>query len=267
MKVDAESPADSHATTRDRPDGERFQRTLQEASARRPSPPASRPPLPSAHGATPHHPTRADGLLTARASTLTVASARGALSSPENLATTRKAMHVESQRLGTVRVEAQASGQERTEQRLSDLFLRELSLREPGLRHLAPRDTRQELPLAPLDSAARPPVTSEGATSEARTAATCVDGASRGAAPSTSHVESAVEVIERIEVFVKSQRPAMSMSVRGTLNATVEVERTGPREVVLRIQGRTGPVPTEDVARLRDALEARGLRLRALHAG
>ncbi|WP_338866886.1 hypothetical protein [Myxococcus stipitatus] len=118
-----------------------------------------------------------------------------------------------------------------------------------------------------MDSSARPPAPSEGSTSEARTATTGADAASPGELAPASHVGSAVELIERIEVFMKSQRPAMSMSVRGTLNATVEVERTGPREVVLRIQGRTGPVPTEDVARLRDALEARGLRLRALHAG
>jgi hypothetical protein len=67
---------------------------------------------------------------------------------------------------------------------------------------------------------------------------------------------------------VKSQRPALSLSLRGALDATVEVERTGPREVALRIiQGRNGPLPSEDVARLREALEARGLRLRSLRAG
>ncbi|MFP2911240.1 hypothetical protein ACLESD_40685 [Pyxidicoccus sp. 3LFB2] len=46
----------------------------------------------------------------------------------------------------------------------------------------------------------------------------------------------------------------------------MEVERTGPREVALRIQGRRGPLPTEELSRLRDALEARGLRLRSLRA-
>ncbi|WP_342381457.1 hypothetical protein NVS55_17585 [Myxococcus stipitatus] len=201
----------------------------------------------------------------ARATSMVVATSRGALSSPEHLATTRKAMHVESHRLGSVRVEGQASSQERTEQRLTDLFLRELSLREPGLRPSPPRDARTEMTPSPPEASARTTATPETSTSEGRAMAAGAEGPSRSEAP--SRAESAVELIERIEVFVKSQRPAMSMSVRGTLNATVEVERTGPREVVLRIQGRTGPVPTEDVARLRDALEARGLRLRALHAG
>ncbi|QSQ18191.1 hypothetical protein JY572_09080 [Myxococcus landrumensis] len=264
MKVDTESSANSHATTRERPEGDRFQRSLQEAAAR--SPPQRVAESPRAATAT----SRlllplSTGMNTARATTAVVATSRGALSSPENLATTRKAMHVESQRLGSVRVEGQTSSHERTEQRLTDLFLRELSLREPGLRQPPPRDARQEQSVAPADSSARTAATGEVSTSEARAVAAGTGGPSRGEAP--THAESAVELIERIEVFVKSQRPAMSMSVRGTLNATVEVERTGPREVVLRIQGRTGPVPTEDIARLRDALEARGLRLRALHAG
>ncbi|AGC44825.1 hypothetical protein MYSTI_03514 [Myxococcus stipitatus DSM 14675] len=261
MKVDSESSATSHTATRERPDGERFQRTLQEASARRGPP----PPPESARAATtrPLLP-RSAGLNTALAASRVVATSRGALSSPEHLATTRKAMHVESQRLGSVRVEGHASSQERTEQRITDLFLRELSLREPGLRPTPPRDAGPGMAASPPDTSPRT-ATPEGMTSEGRVMANGTSGPSRTEAP--SHAESAVELIERIEVFVKSQRPAMSLSVRGTLNATVEVERTGPREVVLRIQGRTGPVPTEDVARLRDALEARGLRLRALHAG
>jgi hypothetical protein len=76
-----------------------------------------------------------------------------------------------------------------------------------------------------------------------------------------------MELIERIEVFVRSQRPALKMSLGGALDATVEVERTGPREVSLRIQGRRGPVPSEELARIRGALEAKGLRLRSLQAG
>jgi hypothetical protein len=56
------------------------------------------------------------------------------------------------------------------------------------------------------------------------------------------------------------------MSLGSPLSATVEVERTAPREVALRIQGRQGPLAQEELARIRDALEARGLRLRSLHA-
>jgi hypothetical protein len=81
---------------------------------------------------------------------------------------------------------------------------------------------------------------------------------------SEARVQAAVELIEKIEVFVKSQRPALAMRLGGALEATVEVERTGTREVALRIQGRRGPLPSEDVARIRDALAARGLKLSAL---
>ncbi|HEX8700995.1 MAG TPA: hypothetical protein VF815_19270, partial [Myxococcaceae bacterium] len=90
-------------------------------------------------------------------------------------------------------------------------------------------------------------------------------GAGGETAPAV-RAEAALELIERIEVFVKSQRPALSLSLRGTLDATVELERTGPREVAVRLQGRKGPVPVEELARLRDALEARGLRLSALRS-
>jgi hypothetical protein len=78
-----------------------------------------------------------------------------------------------------------------------------------------------------------------------------------------ARVQAAVELIEKIDVFVKSQRPALAMRLGGALEATVEVERTGPREVALRIQGRRGPLPSEDLARIRDALAARGLKLSA----
>jgi hypothetical protein len=36
--------------------------------------------------------------------------------------------------------------------------------------------------------------------------------------------------------------------------------------VTLRIQGRKGPVPSEELSRIREALEAKGLRLRSLQA-
>jgi hypothetical protein len=56
------------------------------------------------------------------------------------------------------------------------------------------------------------------------------------------------------------------MSLDSPLSAMVEVERTAPREVALRNQGRHGPLAHEDLARIRDAMEARGLRLRSLRA-
>ncbi len=76
-------------------------------------------------------------------------------------------------------------------------------------------------------------------------------------------VQAALELIEQIEVFVKSQRPALAMQLGGALDATVEVERTGAREVALRIQGRRGRLLQKDLMRIRDALAERGLKLSA----
>ena len=86
-------------------------------------------------------------------------------------------------------------------------------------------------------------------------------------APDTqAKVQATLQLIEKIELLVQTQRPALRMSLGSPLSAMVEVERTAPREVALRIQGRHGLLAPEDLARIRDALEARGLRLRSLHA-
>ena len=280
MKVDApESPSDA-APAKPSPDGARFQKALQEADARREK--EARPPprpgrAPASGAAASPRPgvasTRSPGLPSvrapvtplARASGPVLANARGALASAENLGRTRQAMHSEAQRLGTVRGESSTRVQERTEHRLSELIARELS--------------REARPLSPPLPEARPasgtpaPDTGRGAAEapqESRVAGAAATGSGGPASAETvspaTRAEAALELIERIEVFVKSQRPALSLSLRGGMDATVEVERTGPREVALRIQGRRGPLPTEDLARLRDALEARGLRLRSLRA-
>ncbi|WP_223633892.1 hypothetical protein [Corallococcus sp. EGB] len=172
-------------------------------------------------------------------------------------------MHVEAQRLGTVRQEALADGGTQASHRASELLSREV---ERSFR-AEPRPAT-----APLPSPAHEDLTTEGPSQRVSTPESArVSGGTAGstgpASPPVTQVESTLALIERIEVFVKSQRPALGLSLRGPLEATVEVERTGPREVALRIQGRHGPVPTEDVARLRDALEARGLRLSVLQAG
>ncbi|NMO21415.1 hypothetical protein HPC49_45635 [Pyxidicoccus fallax] len=265
MKVDAPEPPSESTTAKQAPDGARFKKALQQADSRRTppgGPPLSAPPTTARPGAPA---VRAPALPVARAGPV-VAQARAALASPENLGRTRQAMHAEVQRLGTVRGEAGTQVQARTEQRVTDLIARELA-----------RDLKASPP--PTQEARPPPGMpnqepgrqgAEAQAPESRVAApAAAGGAGAGAsgveatAPA-SRAEAALELIERIEVFVKSQRPALSLNLRGGLDATVEVERTGPREVALRIQGRHGPLPAEDVARLREGLEARGLRLRSL---
>ncbi|MCE9673932.1 hypothetical protein LY474_39670 [Myxococcus stipitatus] len=175
-------------------------------------------------------------------------------------------MNTESLRLSTVRDEAGARHEERTEHRLTELVVRELS--RELTRGMTPprREPRTEpppLPLAPVHAdtgvdavtgTPRPQVSTAGTPGPAEVE------------PPTARVDAALELIERIEAFVKSQRPALSMSLRGTLDATVEVERTGPREVALRIQGRGAPVPEATLVRLREALTTRGLKLSTLRS-
>ncbi|WNZ65065.1 hypothetical protein QEG98_16335 [Myxococcus sp. MxC21-1] len=259
MKVDSREPTSGFGQTKSSADGERFKKALDEADAR------STPPRPQRLEPSPRSAARTGPTppLLARASGPVLTAQRGAVSSPESLGLKRQAMNVEVQRLGTVRSESQALGQERTEHRLHDLIARELS-----------KDLRPTLPVQPeARPAPGPPPPDEKRPlqepmgSENATAVTASAGGAHGPAEEANpaaRAEAAMALIERIEVFVKSQRPALSMSLRGHLDATVEVERTGPREVSLRIQGRHRPVAAEDLSRLRDALESRGLKLSSL---
>ena len=278
MKVEGQEAPSGHEKAP--PEKDAFQQVLQETSGRgsppaRPGSATRRGVMPLPGGPPKAAPSRSGGLVPSstgpsmrassgppqvRASGSVLSTARSALGSPETLRQARQGMHVESQRLGTARQEAHAEGREHATHRASELIARELerSLRSEARPAPAPAPTPSSARTdSPAASAPLAPV------AEGRGAA-----ASTGAASDTpvAQVESTLALIEKIEVFVKSQRPALGLSLRGSLDATVEVERTGPREVALRIQGRHGPVPTEDVARLRDALEARGLRLSILRA-
>ncbi|NNC03824.1 hypothetical protein HJC10_13325 [Corallococcus exiguus] len=197
-----------------------------------------------------------------RAAGTLLSTTRSALGSPETLRQARQGMHVEVQRLGSVRQEALADGGTQASHRVTELLAREV---ERSFR-AEPRPAPCPLPSPTRDDRSAESL-SRGSTPEGARAAGGATESAAPASPPVAQVESTLALIEKIEVFVKSQRPALGLSLRGSLEATVEVERTGPREVALRIQGRHGPVPTEDVARLRDALEARGLRLSVLQAG
>ena len=82
--------------------------------------------------------------------------------------------------------------------------------------------------------------------------------------PPAVRAQQAVALIEKIELFVKSQRPALSLTLNNSLGARVEIERLGPKEVALKLYGHGGPPSVQTLTRLREALEARGLTLRAL---
>jgi len=219
-------------------------------------PPSSTAPLPTGTGRLPG---------TALAPSPVLATSRSALASPENLGQARQTMNSEALRLRTTRTEAQTLTQEKTEHRLCELISRELS-----------RELRTEPPPSPGSRAAPPPP--EASRGPSPTESLPPSGAeprlavhSAGTPPPDSadaqlKVQATLQLIERIELFVQSQRPALRMSLGSPLSATVEVERTAHREVALRIQGRPGPLAQGDLARIRDTLEARGLRLRSLRA-
>jgi hypothetical protein len=80
-----------------------------------------------------------------------------------------------------------------------------------------------------------------------------------------AHAAQAVELIEKIEVFVRSQRPALALTLNNSLGARVEIERIGPREVALKVVGEHGiPPNAEDLGRIREEMKARGLKVGAL---
>jgi hypothetical protein len=172
-------------------------------------------------------------------------------------------MHREALRLGTTRTEAQTGALDKTEHRLAELISRELT-RE--LRAEPPPLSIRASLLPPEPSPGTAPATGLHAEGEPRLTLQAAEVASPEAANPQLKVNATLQLIEKIELFVQSQRPALRMSLGWPLSAMVEVERTGPREVALRIQGRHGPLAQEDLARIRDAMGARGLRLHSLRA-
>lgn len=250
MKVEAHNEA---APARPASDKERFQEALKKVH-----PEAAK--LPARGGQT----TR-PSLATTRGTTGTVVPhvlartpRQGTFVSAEHLGQVRQGLNAEAHRLREVRGEAHQTNQEQVRQRVTDLIARELT-REPRAEPVAPRSP----PPSPAQETqpATPPVE----------AASITGGVSPGGASTRAvetqnpeaRVQATLELIEKIEVFVKSQRPALALRLGGALDATVEVERTGERAVALRIQGRRGPLPQKELARIRDALTDRGLKLSA----
>jgi len=179
----------------------------------------------------------------------------------EKLSAARHAMNTEVARLGSVRTEALVDHRERLDARLIDIICRELTIefsaggraagQTPafhGTADASPPPTAQavspvQAPAAGAQSQTQPPVPIESA--EARAA-------------------SAIELIEKIETFVRSQRPALAMTLAGGLGARVEIERLGPKEVAIKVQGKRGPPSPEEVTQIREEIRAKGLRLSAL---
>jgi hypothetical protein len=165
----------------------------------------------------------------------------------------RARMHQEAFRLISVRQQLHQVQEERLDSRLIDLICRELvswlEWEGASRRQAANAD----------HSASRPELARQVESMR-----------SPGQASTSAQAEraySAVALIEKIERLVKSQRPALSLTLGSGLAIRVEVERTGPRKVAIRIWGRTGPPPPEELNRLREEIRSRGLELSALWVG
>ena len=75
--------------------------------------------------------------------------------------------------------------------------------------------------------------------------------------------ERALALVEKVERFLRSGRPGLSVTLRTREPTRVELERVGRATVSLRLAA-PRPLPPEEVELLRTALATRGLRLHAL---
>ena len=172
----------------------------------------------------------------------------------KTLTTARTHANSEAQRLGVVRTEAQETTkaltqvrsersevfQERAQARVIDFIMKEFAP-EPQSQ---PRLHQAEASIHHLYPAAQV--------------------APKVEAPPEAKAAQAVALIERIELFVRSQRPGLALTLNNSLGAHVEIERMGPKEIALKLVGHRGPPTAEAVSRIRDELRARGLKIGAL---
>ncbi|HEY1417458.1 MAG TPA: hypothetical protein VGF41_06110, partial [Myxococcaceae bacterium] len=81
--------------------------------------------------------------------------------------------------------------------------------------------------------------------------------------PREDRVERAMELVERIERFVRSGRPSLALTLRGGLPGRLEIERVAPGTIDLRLSSRRA-LSDRVLEEIRQALEARGLSVRSL---
>jgi hypothetical protein len=157
------------------------------------------------------------------------------------LTSARRSMLAEGSRLQAARSEGVAEPQEPVAGRVLELILRELKSELPA----EPRKTVRADAVAAADGA----------------------GHARTSPPLPSRAQAVLDLIDHIDLLVRSHRPTLVFSMNSAFAARVEVEKTGPNEVALKIQGWRGPPPPEEISRIRDTLRARGLRLSSLSVG
>lgn len=174
-----------------------------------------------------------------------------------SLTAARASAHKGVAQLQEVRVAHHHVANERLDSRLVDLICKELVI-EFTTEGSSLKVANQDLPL--------PPPTPNAPVSVIA-AAPLKTGDTEGLKPvdGTARAAQAVELIEKIETFIKDSRtPCIALTLNNSLGAKVEIERVGPREVALKVIGHKGPPRAEDIGRIRDEMAARGLKVCAL---
>jgi len=192
-----------------------------------------------------------------------------AVAQSQTVAVGRSRVETEAARLQTVRSQhvanAETSLQARatsnlhheaqTEARVVDLIVKDLVAEFEA----HPPSPRLANPLQPVSTQAELPLPTSAVAAAGGTA-------QPSSSPPTPQLKAAqaAALIERIDVFVRSQRPALALTLNNSLGARVEIERLGKGEVALRLIGQNGPPSPEAVSRIREALTSRGLKVGAL---
>lgn len=171
-------------------------------------------------------------------------------SEASRLSTVRTDHSQRAESLTHVRTESTQDLAERSNGRVIDFILKEL-----GSESTASNSSNMTSPPTPTGEIA----TVHPIRSAAQQAAQKLDEA-----PPETRANQAVALIEKIETFVRSQRPGLALTLNNSLGASVEIERIGPREIALKLVGHMGPPSADAVSRIRDELRARGLKVGAL---
>lgn len=265
MRVDGEK---SRAVEKARP-AEAFSEALKKAPAKvapkKPAGTAHPPPLP--------------GLKKVVASPTTHALAQtkalgAAAITTESLGRARTAMNAQANLLQESRSEGQLTQEQKMNGRLLDLIVKELSVEfgadaDRGGNKAASAGMTADSATAlgkQRPASVQPSAAAQNGSGDPGNAAVA-EKLEIAQNQATAKAKAAMALVERIEAFVKSSRPALAVTLGGALNARVEVERTGPGEVALKIQGTRGPPPADDLARIRDAVRAKGLKLSSISVG
>jgi len=89
-------------------------------------------------------------------------------------------------------------------------------------------------------------------------------GSSLSASPHPGPRARASELSVKIELFMQTQRPTLSITLAGGLYGHADLERIGPRRVAVRLAGWNKKWSRQELQALRQALTARGLELAQL---